>query len=46
MKAKLHSHAVDHTPGVTAPGIVIDIIREAIRAAPAARTPQPADQSQ
>lgn len=46
MKAKLRSHAVDHTPGVTSPGLVVDIIREAMRATTAVRTPQPADQSQ
>jgi pimeloyl-ACP methyl ester carboxylesterase len=45
MKAELRSHAVDHTPGVTAPGIVVDIIREAMRAATAVRAPQPADHS-
>lgn len=32
MKAKMKAHAVDHTPSVTAPGAVIDIIRDAIRA--------------
>ena len=31
MKAKLRAHAVDHTPSVTAPGAVVDIIRDAIR---------------
>ena len=31
MKAKLRAHAVDHTPSVTAPGAVIDIVRDAIR---------------
>jgi pimeloyl-ACP methyl ester carboxylesterase len=30
MKAKVRSHPVDHTPLVTAPSTVIDIIREAI----------------
>jgi len=30
MKAKIKSHVVDHTPSVTAPGAVVDIIREAI----------------
>jgi pimeloyl-ACP methyl ester carboxylesterase len=30
MKAKLRAHAVDHTPSVTAPGAVVDIIRDAI----------------
>jgi hypothetical protein len=32
MKAKTKAHAVDHTPSVTAPGVVVDIIRDAIRA--------------
>ena len=31
MKAKITVHAVDHTPSVTAPGVVADIIRDAIR---------------
>jgi pimeloyl-ACP methyl ester carboxylesterase len=31
MKAKLNAHVVDHTPSVTAPGAVVDIIRDAIR---------------
>ena len=31
MKAKIKAHAVDHTPSVTAPGVVVDIIRDAIR---------------
>jgi pimeloyl-ACP methyl ester carboxylesterase len=31
MKAKTKAHAVDHTPSVTAPAVVVDIIREAIR---------------
>jgi pimeloyl-ACP methyl ester carboxylesterase len=30
MHAQVRSHAVDHTPIVTAPGLVVDIIREAI----------------
>jgi pimeloyl-ACP methyl ester carboxylesterase len=30
MKARTHSHPVDHTPLVTAPSVVLDIIREAI----------------
>ena len=29
MKAKITAHAVDHTPSVTAPGAVVDIIRNA-----------------
>lgn len=31
MKAKTKAHGVDHTPSVTAPGVVVDIIRDAIR---------------
>jgi pimeloyl-ACP methyl ester carboxylesterase len=31
MKAKIKVHAVDHTPSVTAPGAVVEIIRDAIR---------------
>jgi pimeloyl-ACP methyl ester carboxylesterase len=33
MKAKMRSHAVDHAPIVTAPSVVAEIIREAMRAA-------------
>ena len=33
MKAKTRSHPVDHTPSVTAPGVVVDIIRDVMRAA-------------
>ena len=29
MNARIHPHPVDHTPLVTAPAVVIDIIREA-----------------
>jgi pimeloyl-ACP methyl ester carboxylesterase len=32
MKAKITAHAVDHTPSVTAPTVVVDIIRDAISA--------------
>jgi pimeloyl-ACP methyl ester carboxylesterase len=32
MKATVQSQPVDHTPIVTAPGVVVDIIREAVRA--------------
>jgi pimeloyl-ACP methyl ester carboxylesterase len=32
MKAKIRSHAVDHTPYVTAPHVVVDIIQETARA--------------
>jgi pimeloyl-ACP methyl ester carboxylesterase len=31
MKATIKAHAVDHTPSVTAPTVVVDIIRDAIR---------------
>jgi pimeloyl-ACP methyl ester carboxylesterase len=31
MKAKVRSHPVDHTPIVTAPGVVVDIILDALR---------------
>jgi pimeloyl-ACP methyl ester carboxylesterase len=31
MKAKTKEHAVDHIPSVTAPSVVVDIIRDAIR---------------
>jgi pimeloyl-ACP methyl ester carboxylesterase len=39
MKAKVRSQPVDHTPIVTAPGVVVDIIREAMHAAAVAGTP-------
>jgi pimeloyl-ACP methyl ester carboxylesterase len=32
MKAKIKAHAVDHAPSVTAPAVVVDIIRDAISA--------------
>ena len=32
MKSTIRSHAVDHTPSVTAPDVVVEIIREAARA--------------
>jgi pimeloyl-ACP methyl ester carboxylesterase len=32
MKAKIKAHGVDHTPSVTAPGTVVEIVRDAIRA--------------
>jgi pimeloyl-ACP methyl ester carboxylesterase len=32
MKAKTKAHRVDHAPSVTAPGAVVDIIRDAMRA--------------
>jgi pimeloyl-ACP methyl ester carboxylesterase len=31
MKARVRSHAVDHAPIVTAPGVVVDIILDAVR---------------
>ena len=31
MNARITAHAVDHTPSVTAPAVVVDIIRDAIR---------------
>jgi pimeloyl-ACP methyl ester carboxylesterase len=31
MKARVQSHAVDHAPIITAPGIVVDIILDAVR---------------
>ena len=31
MKARAHDHRVDHVPIVTAPSVVVDIIREAVR---------------
>ena len=31
MKANIKSHPVDHTPIVTVPGPVVDIIREAVQ---------------
>jgi pimeloyl-ACP methyl ester carboxylesterase len=39
MKAKVRSQPVDHAPIVTAPGVVVDIIRDAMRAATAIPTP-------
>jgi pimeloyl-ACP methyl ester carboxylesterase len=30
MKAKIRAHAVDHVPSVTAPRVVVDIIRNAV----------------
>ena len=32
MKATVRPHAVDHTPSVTAPAVVVDIIKDAIQA--------------
>jgi hypothetical protein len=32
MDAQVRSHAVDHTPMVTAPAVVLDVLREAIAA--------------
>jgi pimeloyl-ACP methyl ester carboxylesterase len=31
MKARVRAHPVDHTPSVTAPGVVVDLILEAVR---------------
>jgi len=31
MSAKVHSRDIDHTPLVTAPSAVLDVIREAVR---------------
>jgi pimeloyl-ACP methyl ester carboxylesterase len=31
MKATIKAHAVDHTPSVTAPTVVVDVIRDAVR---------------
>jgi pimeloyl-ACP methyl ester carboxylesterase len=39
MGARVRSHPVDHTPIVTAPGIVVDIIRQAIGEAISGRSP-------
>ena len=39
MKATVRSHPVDHAPIVTAPGVVVDIIREAMGAATAIGSP-------
>ena len=33
MNARVRSHPVDHTPIVTAPGVVVDIILDAVREA-------------
>ena len=33
MKARVRAHPVDHTPSVTAPEAVLDIVREAVREA-------------
>jgi pimeloyl-ACP methyl ester carboxylesterase len=39
MRATVRLHSVDHAPIVTAPGVVVDIIRDAMCAATAVRTP-------
>jgi len=31
MKARVHPHPVDHTPSVTAPHLVVDLILDAVR---------------
>jgi hypothetical protein len=33
MQARIKAHPVDHTPSISAPAVVVDIVREAIRAA-------------
>ncbi|MFZ1923465.1 MAG: alpha/beta hydrolase [Xanthobacteraceae bacterium] len=38
MKAKITAHAVDHTPSVSAPAVVVDMIRDAIGAVTANRS--------
>ena len=45
MKAQVRSHPVDHTPIVTAPGIVVDIIRDAVRDAQSTTLGAPRHQS-
>ena len=32
MRARVRSHAVDHAPIVTAPSVVLDVLREALSA--------------
>ena len=39
MKATVRSHPVDHAPIITAPDVVVDIIRDAIGAATSIRSP-------
>jgi pimeloyl-ACP methyl ester carboxylesterase len=39
MKARVRSHQVDHTPIVTAPSVVVDIIRDAVREVAVLQTP-------
>jgi len=34
MRARVRSHAVDHAPMVTAPALVLDVLREALFAVP------------
>jgi hypothetical protein len=31
MKARISAHPVDHTPSVTAPGLVVDLILKAVQ---------------
>ena len=38
MNATIRSHPVDHTPIVTAPGLVVDIIRDAVQSVAAGRS--------
>jgi hypothetical protein len=37
MRARVHAHEVDHMPLVTAPSVVVEIIREAVVVAARAR---------
>jgi hypothetical protein len=37
MKARIRAHPVDHTPSVTAPGVVVDVILDALRDMDSAR---------
>jgi len=41
MQARVRYHAVDHTPIVTAPAVVLDVLREAIAAVRAVSTASP-----
>jgi len=34
MKAKVRTHPIDHTPSVSAPSVVVDIILEALQDVP------------
>jgi hypothetical protein len=39
MKARVRSHQVDHAPIITAPGVVMEIIRDAVREVTARQMP-------